>query len=143
VTRGERVQDDSRPAINFGEEASMSSVEHEAGPEFPYRVEEVFKAVVVGVDNLPGMRVERQDPASGQILIETGLTPRGGRKYPVTVVRVGPDRTRLDFAALTGEGSRDRGDPDPEKNRATIGKIVDATSEVLQAFAARDIARDR
>ncbi len=110
----------------------MSS-EHGAAPEFPYRREDVFKALVVGVDNLPGMRVESEDSATGKVLVEAGVTyGKAGQKYPVTVVALGPDRSRLEIGATSG-----RGTADPEKERATVEKIVRATSEALEAFGTR------
>ncbi len=107
--------------------------EHGAGPEFPYRREDVFKALVVGVDNLPGMRVESEDSASGRVLVEAGVTyGKTGDKYPITVVSLGPDRSRLDMAGPSGRAARD-----PEKERATMERIVRATSEALEAFGSR------
>lgn len=111
----------------------MSSLEHEGGAEFPYRHEDVFRAIVVGVDNLPGMRVESEDPSSGRILIKTGVT--GGRteeKFPITVVQLEPGRTRIDIASAPRDKASASGDP--EKNRATVDKILRATSEALKAF---------
>ncbi len=110
----------------------MSS-EHGPAPEFPYRREDVFKALVVGVDNLPGMRVESEDSATGRVLVEAGVTyGKAGQKYPITVVAVGPDRSRLDIGAASV-----RGGVDPEKERATREKIVRATTEALDAFGTR------
>ncbi len=111
----------------------MSSREQATGAEFPYRLEDVFKAVVVGVDNLPGMHIESQDLATGRILVRAGMTSRSGESIPITVVGLDPGHTRLDIAPRTGH--RGRAPEDPEKSRATLERIVNATTEALKALA--------
>ncbi len=117
----------------------MSSVEPAVVTEFPYRVEDVFKAVVVGVDNLPGMHIESQDPATGRILVKAGMTSRSGDSIPITVVGLDPKRTRLDIAPRT-TGRRGAA-VDAEKNRVTLERILSATSEALKAFATQEPPR--
>lgn len=109
----------------------MSTPEHEAEAEFPYRREDVFKAIVVGVDNLPGMRVEDQDAASGRILVEMGMGGGSGQRIPLSVEQVEPGRTRVSMTAAY----RRQPPLDPERSRAVMDRIVDATSEALKVLA--------
>ena len=112
----------------------MSPLEPQAGAEFPHRLEDVFKAVLVGVDNLPGMRVESQDAGRGRILVTTGMgRGRWGERISLAVEQVGPEQTRLSVSAPRGRWGLHRTQA-AEKSRAAMDKIVHATAEALHTL---------
>ncbi len=108
----------------------MSSREHQAEAEFPYPRDDVFKAVLVGVDNLPGMRVDAHDAASGRIMVGVGLSHGTESKLPLTVEAIGPGRTRLGITP----GATAHGALEPDRSSAAVEKIVRATAEALAAL---------
>ncbi len=112
----------------------MSSLEHEAAAMFPFGRDDVFKAVLVAVDNLPGMYIGGEDPASGRILVGMGLGPGGVQEMlPVSVVQVEPGRTRIAITPV----AQVPGGLDPARSNVAMQKLVAATAEALKPLTIR------
>ncbi len=108
----------------------MSSREPQAQAEFPYPRDNVFRAVLVAVDNLPGMHIDAQDAANGDIMVGVGLSPGTEAKLPLSVQATGPGSARLSITP----GATPHGGLEPGRSFAAVERIARATAEALSAF---------
>jgi hypothetical protein len=112
----------------------MAFIDHEGVAEYPYSVEDVFEAVLIGVSTLDGFEIDSSDKISSRIIIKAGISLFSwGENIPVTITKVSFSRTRVTILSTPKTGVLMGGAFDLGKNRKNIEQILEATSSMLRS----------